>query len=101
MSDDFAAFVENADVAGSTVDQIGLVALPVKAERQSEVRPRSQMLAVGIENLHATVLAVGDIKFAIGSGKNDMGDMELTLGFAFRAPFLKELAIFGEFGDAR
>ena len=46
----------------------------------------AEELAVGREDLDALVRAVGDVEFAVMIERDAVGQVELALGFARRAP---------------
>src|SRR5215475_13019711 len=81
------------------VDNIALV--DVDAARAAELRPLVEIIAVLIEDLDAIVIAVTDKKVSARIHRERVRGVELARSGSLLAPGLDELAVLGEFDDAR
>jgi len=62
--------------------------------------PLGEEFAVSVKYLNAAVVAVADIDLALGVHADRVWQIELSRTFAFFAPLLEQLAVFGVFQDS-
>src|SRR5580704_5728840 len=87
-------------VARLRVGDIEDVVADIDAARTAELLPLGDEFSVLIENLHAIVRPVGDVKPARRIHSQPMGDVELALSRTMVAPGLDEFAVARIFDDA-
>ena len=64
------------------------------------MRPLPLELSLGVENLNAKILAVGDIDQPVGIDGNRVRNIELSFADALLAPGLEKAAVLRVFYDA-
>eukprot|EP00966_Prymnesium_polylepis_P282869 6535850-Prymnesium_polylepis.1 len=80
------------------------MALEGLARRRERCHARAPLRLVApfrVEDLHARILAVGDVDVAVGVERDRVRDAELARAVAGRAPLAQKLAAVAEDGDAR
>ena len=92
--------VEMKDLVDVAFGGEELVADDQQAERIAEAAPVGQMLALGIEDLHALVAAVGDVNAVLLVDRQAVGGGELAGFFPLLAPFQQVAAVGSELDDA-
>src|SRR6266550_5462035 len=95
-----------ADVAaggdfGFGIGHIDHVIPDVDAARPAELLPVGDVVALLVEDLDAVVVAVGDEQAPLRIHCQRMGGVELARTRSLLAPGLDQLALLGEFHDAR
>src|SRR5882672_10219426 len=78
-----------------------VVLVDVDPARPAELTPLGEELAVLIEDLDARIRTVGDEEPSLRIHRQPMRRVELARSRALLAPGLDELAVLGEFDDAR
>src|SRR5579864_7127810 len=102
FSKDFAVQAELENLADAA-DKDHLVGAWSDAQRPRQPGNRVDIfeIPIGVENLHAAVLPVGDIEGSLGVDHDTVRRVELTVAGAAVAPIFDEVAFLTELHDSR